>query len=134
MTMVNQFLVTKIIPTTTWQPIDLKIKRDRPGAANVHSSVAIKQRDPKILLMKDKSLTLTFQNLTWKSMGNIYSRKATIVPNEITTCTCIKKEVIIYWVDNTWNYNQFGLDLWSPGLKINWDHPLTKNNHSSKFG
>ena len=84
----------------------------------------------------ESGLTLTFEHVTWKSIGIIYSLRATPAPSL----------VLIKWRGQKILSGQhsglrkvgweecFDLDLWTCDLKINRDHLLIKGNPCTKFG
>ena len=70
-------------------------------------------------------LTLTYEHVTWKSIGIIYSLVAT------PSLGLIKW----YWADNIVGREEwFDLDLWTCDLKINRDHLLIEGDPCTKFG
>ena len=75
--------------------------------------------------------TLTFEHVTWKSIGLNYSLRATLAPSLVL----IKRGVKRYWADNTVGREEwFDLDLCTCDLKINRDLLLIGCNPFTKFG
>ena len=66
-------------------------------------------------------LTLTFDHVTWKSIGIICSLRATPAPSLVLTKWKAQK---ILSGQHTWLRRVVDLDLWTCDLKINRDHLL----------
>ena len=73
-------------------------------------------------------LTLTFDLLTWISIGVIYSSRTIYLPSsKLLGQSVLELSVTqgeVNWLD---------LDLWPTDLKINRDHLLTKDYQTTKF-
>ena len=76
-------------------------------------------------------LTLTFEQVTWKSIGIIYSLRATPASSLVLISEGVKR----YWADKTVGSKEwFDLDLWTCDLKINRDHLLMEGSPCTKSG
>ena len=109
---------------------------------------------------KTSSLAMTFDHMTWKSIGNIYSLRATTVLNlaatSILTLDHVTWKLIgkIYSLGETFEpslatfkqrdqntlsgylfkNHQYDLDLWPCDLKIKREHPFSRGIQCTKFG
>ena len=76
-------------------------------------------------------LTLTFEQVTWKSIGIINLLGSTPAPSLVL----IKWRVKIYWANNRLGSKEwFDLDLWTCDLKIHRDHLLIGLNPCTNVG
>ena len=83
--------------------------------------------------MMTKRLTLTFDHMTWKSIGILYSTGAINVQNLLTNCITQRFLQDIEWTTLFNEDHKVDLDLWPCKLKIDRDYLLSRGNHRIKF-
>ena len=96
MTMANQFIVTKIISLTlTYYNLTTNWPENQKGSSRGSQCTqfsSYQTKGSKVTFDEGQKFDLDFSIPNMKiTTSNIYSLKATIVPNVITTFTCIKK-------------------------------------------